>query len=325
MALGFGPKLGFVVSGDLGENWHEELMRFLRGYDALLQCTAKKHTQSLPPGSPSDGDVYLLPLSTSGDWFGNEGRIARWSAAVSAWEFYEPNPGWLAWSVEQAGYMKFTSDSGWVTFDTVVTPPVDEPDPLPGYQGSWYGADLSLDSDVATSLDSGEYGGAALGYYTQYTAKCYVEFLVTTKSSDNLAIGIIDAPTTKAELIDGMAYSEGWFNSTQKSMHIMSNGNYYKNGGDETEGSTFGATDRIGIAIDKGITRAWILKNGMAVDGGNPVAGTGGTDISDITLALPFVGFHPVGNYEVQIFTLEADQLHTPSGFNAWIPSGGVG
>lgn len=49
---------------------------------------------SSQPGSPADGDTYLLPASgcTGSDWAGQDGRVARYDQAVG-WLFFRPGPG----------------------------------------------------------------------------------------------------------------------------------------------------------------------------------------------------------------------------------------
>lgn len=322
MALEFGPKLGLVVHADEGENWYTEQTRFLRALDALIQCTAISHTIGAPPVSPSDGDVYLLPDAVSGDWSTHSNKVARWSSKLGAWEFYAPKTGWLAWSNETSAFVKFVDGEGWVDFDAAVTPPEEEPDPLPRFQLGYIDAVLLSSGTVASVDDPSAAGSSAVGYKTNYTTFCYVEFEILTMPTEDMAIGIV-AAAVKSGLASGAAWAGSWFpGGSYKAFHMTADGVYYKNGGDSASGAPFEAGDRVGIAIDFGDERAWILVNGVGVDG-DPVAGTGGTVIGDINTPLPFVGF--MGNdisMSVRIHPLEADQLHTPSGYSAWIPAG---
>lgn len=108
-----------------------------------------------------------------------------------------------------------------------------------------------------------------------------------------------------------------------KEFHMEANGTYYKNGSFSAAGTSFEQGDRVGVAIDFGEGLAWILVNGVAIDGGDPEATTGGMPIDDIDTPLPFVGFMGGGvDMSVRIRPLEADQLYMPSGFTAWIPAG---
>ena len=77
---------------------NETLLRL----DALVQLSAKSATTIAEPGSPSDGDIYLLPSGKTG---------AAWSAMANGalayyrdgvWEELTPNPGWRCYVADQA-------------------------------------------------------------------------------------------------------------------------------------------------------------------------------------------------------------------------------
>ncbi len=322
MALEFGPKLGFVVHADENENWYEELTRFLRAYDALVQCTAISHILNSPPGSPSDGDVYLLTGTPSGDWSGHAYKVARWSSKVDVWEFYTPRKGWLVWSDEVNNYMKYVPGEGWILWTTAIEPPVEEPDPLPKFQAAYGGAVLT-GSDLYADAEFDHAGGAsAVGYKTNYTAYCYVEFEVVTMPGTEVSLGIVGA-SVKPALEDGSAWGGYWFpGGTYKHLHVSAGGLYYKDGIYIDTGIPFAEGDRVGVAFDLGGDLAWLMVNGVAVDGGNPETGDGGFDISEMGIPLPFVGFSGGDACSIRIRPLEADQLHTPLGYSAWIPAG---
>jgi hypothetical protein len=56
----------------------------------------KSRTTTAQPGSPADGDVYLLPASSTGaDWAGHDGEIAIF--VNTAWVFKDAKEGFLAW------------------------------------------------------------------------------------------------------------------------------------------------------------------------------------------------------------------------------------
>lgn len=77
---------------------NESLLRL----DALVQLSARSATTATQPGSPSDGDLYLLPAGKTG---------AAWSAMADgamayyrdgAWEELTPNTGWRCYAEDEA-------------------------------------------------------------------------------------------------------------------------------------------------------------------------------------------------------------------------------
>lgn len=97
MATKNGTNLDLLSYALPGDEHYNELNRLLRGVDALMQSRVISHTTTAPPGSPADGDVYIVPASATGAWSGQTDKIARWNADLSApeWEFFTPKKGWV--------------------------------------------------------------------------------------------------------------------------------------------------------------------------------------------------------------------------------------
>ena len=76
---------------------HNEAIRAL---DALVQLAVHDRDLAAPPATPSDGDRYIVAASASGAWVGHEGHVAAFQDG--AWQFFVPNPGWLAWVADEA-------------------------------------------------------------------------------------------------------------------------------------------------------------------------------------------------------------------------------
>jgi len=77
---------------------------------------------SSPPGGASDGDIYVVADSATGDWAGQEGNIATLVPGTSGWFFREPIEGEII-VVDDAGDREYvyqnatdwTGDApGWV-------------------------------------------------------------------------------------------------------------------------------------------------------------------------------------------------------------------
>lgn len=97
MALSNGANLGLLVNGALGETHLTELMKQWRGLDALVQASVKDKDLATPPGSPADGDRYIVAASPTGAWVGHAGKIARYSTVAVAWEMFTGKEGWVVW------------------------------------------------------------------------------------------------------------------------------------------------------------------------------------------------------------------------------------
>jgi len=70
---------------------HNEALRRL---DGLVQLAVEASAAVTPPGSPGEGERYLLGASPTGDWVGQAGDLAVY--ADGAWWFAAPEIGWLA-------------------------------------------------------------------------------------------------------------------------------------------------------------------------------------------------------------------------------------
>lgn len=108
MALTNGPNTGLVVDGDIGEPHYLELMRKWRAEDLLLQCVVISRL-STPPGSPVDGDSYIVAASPTGAWLGHATHLARWSTKLAAWEFITPKEGWDVHVIAETTRLSFLS------------------------------------------------------------------------------------------------------------------------------------------------------------------------------------------------------------------------
>lgn len=108
MALSNGPNLGLLVNGNQGEAHYAELLRFLRGVDCLVMCSVKDKDLATSPGSPADGDRYIVAAGATGAWAGQTGKLARYSSVQSAWEFYTPKEGWLAYVEDEDALYRHT-------------------------------------------------------------------------------------------------------------------------------------------------------------------------------------------------------------------------
>lgn len=65
--------------------------------DALVQPVAQQIGLNTPPGSPAEGQLWVVGLSPTGAWAGQANRIAQ--RIGGAWRFYVPTSGWRVWDL----------------------------------------------------------------------------------------------------------------------------------------------------------------------------------------------------------------------------------
>ena len=122
MALTFGPNLGLLVNGAQGEAHYSDLMKQWRSVDGLVQARVLDKDLTAPPGSPADGDQYVVGAGATGAWSGHSGKVARYSTVAAAWEFYTPKSGWRVYVVDEGVSYQYAG-AAWtsrVAFGSIV-------------------------------------------------------------------------------------------------------------------------------------------------------------------------------------------------------------
>lgn len=97
---------------------HVTVNAALRSLDACVQLAVISAIETGPPGSPADGDRYIVASTGTGAWTGHGGEIAYYVAASTEWRFLDPNDGWFAYDLATAQLKVFSGGSpgGWSTF-----------------------------------------------------------------------------------------------------------------------------------------------------------------------------------------------------------------
>src|ERR1700676_1128242 len=98
MSVNQGGKIpAAMIRAGLGDAYYNQGNQMLRMLQALVQANVISMTLTAPPGSPADGDTYVIGASPTGVWTGKTKNIAYWSADPSvvtpSWEFYAPAKG----------------------------------------------------------------------------------------------------------------------------------------------------------------------------------------------------------------------------------------
>lgn len=81
--------------------------------DQLVQPAVISRTTSAPPGSPDEGDTYIVGASATGAWSGKDGKFACWVSG--AWSYRAPAEGWLAYVTDTSELAVYESGA-WATF-----------------------------------------------------------------------------------------------------------------------------------------------------------------------------------------------------------------
>ena len=83
--------------------------------DQLVQPAVKSRTITAPPGSPIEGDTYIVAPSATGAWAGRDGKFACWLSG--AWAYRTPADGWLSF-VTDASELAVHRAGAWTSFVT---------------------------------------------------------------------------------------------------------------------------------------------------------------------------------------------------------------
>lgn len=105
------PNLPIKYGWTLGESaWNTDMDANIKMLGALVGCAVKDRDLTAPPGSPVNGDRYLIAAGATGAWAGKDGQIAV--RVSGAWEYYIPLVGWLVY-VEDESLLVVKKLTGW--------------------------------------------------------------------------------------------------------------------------------------------------------------------------------------------------------------------
>src|SRR5882672_637485 len=90
----------------------------VRSLDALVQLAVLDRDLATPPGSPADGQRWIVAASPTGAWAGHAKHVAAWQDG--AWHFYVPRVGWFAYVVDE-GWLAAWNGSAWVDAMAMLT------------------------------------------------------------------------------------------------------------------------------------------------------------------------------------------------------------
>ncbi|KAB7616070.1 DUF2793 domain-containing protein [Amylibacter sp. SFDW26] len=83
---------------------HVTVNEALARLDALAQLTFQSRSEDVPT-TPSDGQVYAVPIGASGVWSGQDHKVALF--LNGGWVFVDGHDGWTAWVVDEVAQARF--------------------------------------------------------------------------------------------------------------------------------------------------------------------------------------------------------------------------
>lgn len=104
------PHLGLVLLEQAQAQKEITVNTALMRIDALLNSSAIDKDLAVPPSSPLEGDVYILPNSPSGAWSGHGKELAYFE---QIWRFILPRKGLTLWVQDESLHYVFNGSS-WV-------------------------------------------------------------------------------------------------------------------------------------------------------------------------------------------------------------------
>jgi len=89
------PNLGLPFLMAAQAQKHVTHNEALRALDALVHLAVIDRDLTSPPGSPEEGDRYIVAAGATAAWEGHELEIAAYQDA--GWAFFVPRAGWRSW------------------------------------------------------------------------------------------------------------------------------------------------------------------------------------------------------------------------------------
>lgn len=107
------PGLGLNGFWTVGEDgWGPGNDQNLRTVSALCQLSVLDQDLTAPPGSPTDGDIYIVGQGATGAWSGQDGKVVIRDNGT--WVYLDARTGLVAYVEDEQLFYKY--DSGWFLF-----------------------------------------------------------------------------------------------------------------------------------------------------------------------------------------------------------------
>jgi len=113
--------------------------------DTLVQAVALTRAMTTPPSDANEGDCHIVPAGATGDWTGQEGRLAVYSQ--TAWAFISAKQGWQVFSIEDSAPLVFNGVE-WTAQNTANAQPAQILGPVSMSEGAPTGAVIERGSNA---------------------------------------------------------------------------------------------------------------------------------------------------------------------------------
>lgn len=105
------PKLG-ITKLDPGQSQkHVTVNEAFVFFDAVVQLNVIDKDLTAAPGSPTEGDTYIVASGATGVWAGHDDKIAYYDG--SGWIVIQPLAGWLAFVIDEDTPYRY--NGGWLS------------------------------------------------------------------------------------------------------------------------------------------------------------------------------------------------------------------
>ncbi|MGH6682583.1 MAG: DUF2793 domain-containing protein [Pseudolabrys sp.] len=94
---------------------HNDALRIL---DTLVQLAVLDRDLTAPPGSPAEGQRWIVKAAATGAWAGHDNAVAAWQDG--GWQFSAPQTGWCAFVADE-GTLLVWNGAAWGDFFSTVT------------------------------------------------------------------------------------------------------------------------------------------------------------------------------------------------------------
>lgn len=158
MAAQTEPRSGLLYGWNYGENgWNAGMDTNLLNLGRFgFHLAVKGRRANTPPGSPVQGDTYLVGPAPTGAWADKAGQITLWSGAT--WVFAVPREGWACYVEDERVGLVYRANAWGVAFTkpatlhyTVVSRTLTAP---PGSPTAW-------DTYIVAASPTGSWAGQA--------------------------------------------------------------------------------------------------------------------------------------------------------------------